>query len=81
MKNRYLLALSLYETNNSVAARNVLIDFEPSPMLTNPFECREKLRAALQSPIPGGPAGLYLLGCMSRDELCAEHAIVYFQLW
>ena len=77
---RYLLALCHYELTNLFEAKRVLMGTGAYLATQSPLACEDEL-ISKKSPIPNGSSGLYLMGCIIRDESGVQHAIEFFQIW
>ena len=75
-QNRYLLALCYYETRQLLNAKTILL-MGTDALESGPIVCQKDLAVK----IPNGAAGLYLLGGISKQDQCHDHAIEYFRLW
>ena len=72
--NRYLFALACISLGKFSEAERALI----TPSKAKAFQARTTQLKDLES-VPGGAAGLYLLGIVSRKEQRRESAIDFFQ--
>lgn len=73
---KYLLAKCYFQTGNLDLASGALLRDHG---LDNPLEMEEKLFKDYTS-VPGGYAGLYLLGCIAKKKGNVGHAEEYFRL-
>lgn len=72
--NRYLLALCCFELEQMQEAEEALLGNYAS----NSSTCRTKPAILNCGNVPGGPSGLYLLGCINRKANRVEKAKEYF---